>query len=117
MPYPRGVSATTFEDFYTIRFNYELPLIYPDLSIGPWLYFQRVKTQLFYDYGYGKVDVSRTGFEPVQFDEQFYSLGAELTFDFNFMRALPLLELGVRYFYLPDTGQNGFEFLIGSFGF
>jgi hypothetical protein len=117
MPYPRGVSASTFEDFYTVRFNYDLPLLYPDLSIGPWLYFQRVKTKLFYDYGYGKVDIAKTGFEPIQFDKQYFSTGVELTFDFNFMRALPLLELGVRYFYLPDTGENGFEFLIGSFGF
>jgi hypothetical protein len=117
MPYPRGVSGSTFEDFYTIRFNYDLPLLYPDLSIGPWLYFQRVKTKLFYDYGYGKVDITRSGFQPIQYDEQYFSTGVELTFDFNFMRALPLLELGVRYFYLPDTGENGFEFLIGSFGF
>ena len=118
MPYPRGVSGSTFEDFYTVRFNYELPLLYPDLSIGPWLYFQRVKTNLFYDYGNGATNV--TNFDlgiRLQTEKEYYSMGAELTFDFNFMRALPLLELGVRYFYLPDTGQNGFEFLIGSFGF
>ena len=118
MPYPRGVSASTFENFYTVRFNYELPLLYPDLSIGPWLYFQRVKANLFYDYGTGATDVTNfdVGIEVI-WEKEYYSLGAELTFDFNFMRALPLLELGVRYFYLPDTGQGGFEFLVGSFGF
>lgn len=118
MPYPRGVSGSTFENFYTVRFNYELPLLYPDLSIGPWLYFQRVKGNLFYDYGTGATDV--TNFDigiRVQSEQEYYSMGAELTFDFNFMRALPMLELGVRYFYLPDTGVNGFEFLVGSFGF
>ena len=118
MPYPRGVAGSTFENFYTVRFNYDLPLLYPDLSIGPWLYFQRVKTELFYDYGKGVTDV--TNFDSGlqwQNEQDYYSVGAELTFDFNFMRALPMLELGVRYFYLPDLNQGGFEFLVGSFGF
>ena len=120
MPYPRGVSGSTFEDFYTIRSNYDLPIIYPDLSIGPWLYIQRVKAKLFYDYGYGKIDPKRgnTGIQLTeQISDSYYSTGAELTFDFNFMRALPMLELGVRYYYLPDQRTGGFEFLVGSFGF
>ena len=118
MPYPRGVSGSTFENFYTLRLNYDLPLLYPDFSVGPWLYFQRIKTELFYDYGKGITDVTNfdTGLQ-WQNEQEYYSMGAELTFDFNFMRALPLLELGVRYFYLPDLNQGGFEFLIGSFGF
>jgi hypothetical protein len=118
MPYPRGVAGTTLEDFFTVRTNYALPLLYPDLSIGPWLYIQRVKTNLFYDFGTGQTNVTNFDLNrELKFARSYYSLGAELTFDFNFMRALPLLELGVRYFYLPDLGQSGFEFLVGSFGF
>ena len=117
MPYPRGVRGSTFEDFYALRANYDLPLLYPDLSLGPWIYIQRIKAKLFYDYGFGSTTVNNPLFQPVDFSRQYYSTGMELTFDFNFMRALPILELGVRYSYLPDQGSGSFEFLIGSFGF
>jgi len=120
MPYPRGVAAESFENFYTIRTNYDLPLLYPDLSIGPWLYIQRIKAQVFYDFGKGfqnRINESNTGLSAPERSKIYYSTGAELSVDFNFMRALPMLELGVRYSYLPDLGTSNFEFLIGSFGF
>lgn len=113
MPYPRGYPARTFEDFYVARSNYDLPLIYPDLSIGPFLYIQRVKATLFYDYGFGKTDV--VGYIPTQ--QSYNSTGIDLKFDLNVFRALPQLELGVRYVYLIDDQQPQFEFLIGSLGF
>jgi hypothetical protein len=118
MPYPRGVRGRTFQQFYTFRTNYEFPLLYPDLGIGPWLYIQRIKANLFYDYGSGKTDVinMKTGLQ-WQSSQQYGSTGVELTFDFNVMRALPLLELGVRYSYVPATSTGVFEFLLGSFGF
>ncbi len=118
MPYPRGVSGSTFEDFYTFRVNYDLPLLYPDLSLGPWVYLQRVKAKIFYDYGYGRSDIiNRNVGLQLQTSRSYYATGAELTFDLNVMRALPQLELGVRFAYLPDLGTTSFEFLLGSFGF
>lgn len=116
MPYPRGTLAYTHEDFYTIRSNYDLPLLYPDLSIGPFLNIQRIKAELFYDYGFGKTDLENYGYSYKE-SKEYHSAGVDLTFDFNVMRALPLLELGVRYVYLPDQGESKFEFLIGSLGF
>jgi hypothetical protein len=118
MPYPRGYGASIFEDFYTVRTNYALPLLHPDLRIGPWLYIQRIKASFFYDYGYGKTDVINRETN-LQWQRQDYygSTGVDLTFDFNVMRALPLLELGVRYVYIPESGSSQFEFLIGSLGF
>jgi len=49
------------------------------------------------------------------------SFGAELTFDFNIMRALPELELGVRFSYFGsnvyfDAG-NRIELIIGNISF
>jgi hypothetical protein len=114
MPYPRGHRPETFNNFYTIRSNYDFPLIHPDLRIGPFIYVQRIKAKLFYDYGYGKMDVPARS---IKFSKFFKSAGAELTFDFNVMRAFPLLELGVRIVYLPDTRESKIEFLIGSIGF
>ncbi|MCF6351600.1 MAG: hypothetical protein L3J06_01180 [Cyclobacteriaceae bacterium] len=114
MPYPRGHTPEIFNNFYTIRSNYDLPLIHPDLRIGPFVYIQRIKAKLFYDYGYGRVDIPD---ESIEYSRSFQSAGIDLTFDFNVMRALPLLELGVRAVYLPDTQEARFEFLIGSIGF
>ena len=118
MPYPRGYGASVFENFYTVRANYDLPLLHPDLRIGPWLYIQRIKAKLFYDYGYGITDVTNKDTNLQWQREDYYrSTGVDLTFDFNLMRALPLLELGVRYIYIPEFGTSQFEFLIGSLGF
>ena len=126
MPYPRSVTGGNFEDLYVLRFNYELPLLTPDFSLGPWLYFQRIKAKLFYDYGHGSSNVKNSVVSNVdnkiyelalEANENLFSTGAELTFEFNVMRALPMLELGVRFAYLPDLGESKFEFLIGSLGF
>ena len=114
MPYPRGHTPEIFNNFYTIRSNYDLPLIHPDLRIGPFLYIQRIKAKLFYDYGHGRVDIPE---QSIKYSRSFQSTGIDLTFDFNVMRALPLLELGVRAVYLPDTQEAKFELLIGSIGF
>jgi len=114
MPYPRGHNPEIFNNFYTLRSNYELPLIHPDFRIGPFVYIQRIKATLFYDYGYGRVDIPD---QSIAFTKTFQSTGAELKFDFNIMRALPIIELGVRAVYLPDTQEAKFEFLIGSIGF
>ncbi len=118
MPYPRGHLTNVFEDFYTIRSNYDLPLLHPDLKIGPFLYIQRIKAKIFYDYGIGKTNVinneTNLSWERSQ---SFQSTGIDITFDFNVMRALPMLELGVRAIYLPDTQESRFEFLVGSIGF
>ncbi len=114
IPYPRGHDPEIFNNFYTIRSNYELPLIHPDIRIGSFLYIQRVKATVFYDYGYGKLEIADRNIEQTK---AFNSMGAELKFDFNVMRALPLLELGVRAIYLPETQESKFELLIGSIGF
>ncbi len=114
IPYPRGHSPEIFNNFYTVRSNYEFPLLHPDLRIGPFLYIQRIKANVFYDYGYGKIEIPDRS---VEFSKTFQSTGAEVRFDFNVMRALPIIELGVRAVYLPDTQEAKFEFLIGSIGF
>ncbi len=118
MPFPRGHDALSYENFYTLRSNYDLPLIHPDLRIGSLVYIQRIKAKIFYDYGFGSTDVENTN-NGVSFttSASFQSTGIDLTFDFNVMRALPILELGVRAVYLPDTQEAKFEFLIGSIGF
>ncbi|MDQ3394888.1 MAG: hypothetical protein M3512_12355 [Bacteroidota bacterium] len=110
--FPRGYAYQPHKIFYNFSFMYSLPLVYPDLAIGPFLYIQRIKTNLFYDHGRGLGALYIDGNN----NNTYYSLGVELTTDFNIMRFLPLLEIGVRYVYLPETGNYSFQLLLGQFG-
>ena len=106
--------------------NYALPLWYPDIALGPILNVQRIKANLFYDYGKGtgrqyyyNPDSNRVYFSTS--DEIYQSVGVETTFDFNVMRFLPKFELGFRSTYRFSNAYNTsglvFEFLIGNIGF
>ncbi|MDN5200048.1 hypothetical protein QQ008_01715 [Fulvivirgaceae bacterium BMA10] len=106
--FPRGYSSTIFEHFYHFNANYALPLIYPDLSLGPVLNIQRIKANLFYDFGKGEI---------LDASQNFSSVGIELKTDFNLMRFNQLLEIGVRFSYLTETNASSYELLIGNIGF
>jgi hypothetical protein len=126
LPYPRGFSGTTWEKMRVFNTNYELPLWYADIAIGPLVNIQRVRVNGFYDYGYGDIDVVQDNLRLVAARE-YNSLGAEIRFDINVMRYHYLFNIGVRgtYLYARDFRQTGiiasddvrFELLIGSFGF
>ncbi|MCB9291311.1 MAG: PD40 domain-containing protein [Lewinellaceae bacterium] len=112
--YPRGYNAVLGDEVFKVGFNYNLPLLYPDLALGGLAFLKRVKANVFYDYAWLKVDPifgnTRTQ----------YSSGLELTFD---VRAFRLLEVdfGIRYSYLlgDDLLKDGaqrhqFDFLLLS---
>jgi hypothetical protein len=88
--------------------DYLLPLWYPDIHLGPFVNFQRFRTQLFHDYG---VDFINDGGRVIQ-----QSFGADIFVDFNVMRYLPLLNAGVRVGFIPETKTPFFNFLLGGIG-
>ena len=113
MRFPRGYGYRPHDEFYGGSVQYKLPVWYPDLALGPFLYFQRLKTNIFYDYGHGD-----------RFDRQnqlnrkytYQSVGLELTTDFNFMRLQGVLfDAGVRVLYRPDNQKPSVELIIGEF--
>ncbi len=106
--FPRGFGYQNFDEFAKVSIDYRFPILYPDLSLSRLLYIQRIKGNLFYDAGSG-ITADRV--------INFQSAGLDLTADFNVMRLLPQLEMGVRTYYLPQTGKVGFEFLILDIGF
>lgn len=106
---PRGQSVYRFEDFYTLSGNYTLPLWYPDIHIGPLVNFQRVRANLFYDYGYGEKAINTTiGYR------YYTSAGFELLFDANFFRLLSQIAFGVRFSYGIHPATTRFDILLGS---
>ncbi|CAA9313098.1 MAG: hypothetical protein AVDCRST_MAG56-6431 [uncultured Cytophagales bacterium] len=106
--FPRGFLYQSFEHFVKGSADYRLPILYPDLAFWRLAYLQRIKGNLFFDAGQGVAE-GRT--------RNFYSLGLDLTADFNVLRLLPQLEVGFRTYYLPQTGKVGFEFLVLDIGF
>ena len=111
--YPRGYSYRPHENFISGFAQYKLPVWYPDLALGPVFYFQRVKANVFYDYGKG------FGVLPNNRQTRFYeSVGAELSTDFNFMRLSGLLlDIGVRVAYLPREKDFNVQLLLLELGF
>ncbi|MEJ7646923.1 MAG: hypothetical protein WKF87_20160 [Chryseolinea sp.] len=126
IPKPRGHEYPDDGTFAAGSINYALPLWYPDIDIGPILYIQRVKANVFYDVGKGTgkvyyydADSNRVYFSSS--NETYQSVGIETTFDFNIFRLLPKLELGFRSTYriANDFNTSGlvFEFMVGNIGF
>ena len=129
---PRGYDSYPLEKSSSIvQFNYALPLLYPDLALGPFLNIKRIKLNMFADLGNSEAinfllvtrldDPSVGGVQDAPRKANYTSFGAELTFDFNVMRALPELELGVRFSYFGsneyfDAG-NRIELIIGNISF
>ncbi|MFN8356080.1 MAG: hypothetical protein U0Y10_16610 [Spirosomataceae bacterium] len=110
--YPRGYGYYIFGNLYTFNAEYRMPLLYPDWSLGRWLYIQRIKTTLFTDMAYG------TGTQTVlvnkvptkkAYSSQFGTFGIDLSADFNFMRFAQRFDIGVRAQYL--TLENRWEVL------
>jgi hypothetical protein len=86
----------------SLGINYKLPLLYPDLSIGPFAYIKRIKTNLFFDYALGKNSPNKNYMQ---------SYGAELTADLHVLRLLLPTDMGARFIYRPDNNSVIVEFL------
>jgi len=101
--YPRGYyNNYSFEEVSSIGINYKLPLLYPDLSIGPVAFIKRIKTNLFFDYALGKYG---------QYNFYMRSYGAELSADLHVLRLLLPVDAGARFAFRPDNKSLAVEFL------
>ncbi len=110
IPLPRGFSFPRFEHFYTGSVNYTLPLVYPDIALGPILNIKRFRANVFYDYGYLTSDI-------VTFSQYYASTGVELKADLNIMRFFPQFDIGIRITQGLHPSLSKFEVLIGTFNF
>jgi hypothetical protein len=86
--FPRGYTAYTVPNLTKLSSTYEVPLFYPDWSLGQFLYIKRVAVNGFYDYGKAA-------------DLLYRSTGAELVFDVNVFH-WPGVRVGVREAYRLD---------------
>lgn len=97
---PRGFYSTyeNYNSIFKTTFNYALPVLYPDISIGPLFYIKRFKSELFFDYAqlYNKRSFLR-------------SYGVDLTTDVHLLRFIAPVELGVRTIFRQNDGKWLFE--------
>jgi len=110
--YSRGYEALSTRQMYKLGFNYHLPLLYPDWGFGNMIFFQRVRTNAFYDH-----TIARARVNGIVTDIKNRSTGAELFFDTKIWNALPV-SFGVRFSHLLDVDlrnpgvQNRWELIV-----
>jgi len=102
---PRGYTAISLPSMFSVKSEYAIPLLYPDLDIPAVAYLKRVTAHLFYDYLEGENDKDQL--------EVYSSAGVELYTDWHFLSLLPNIRLGVRSTYRFKYNSTNFEFLYG----
>lgn len=110
VPTPRGHTVGRFQNFYSASANYTLPLWYPDIAAGPLLNIQRLRANVFFDYGLGESPL-------FQSSQEYSSVGIEARLDINILRFLPQFDIGVRYVRGLRPSTSEVELLIGTFNF
>lgn len=106
----RGYPAVNYPRMWKSNFNYHLPLLYPDLGFANIVYFQRIRTNFFYDAML--VKSLRTG-KTINLR----SVGAEVFFDTRWWNQQPV-SFGLRYSRLSDANRftklnaNKWEFIM-----
>jgi hypothetical protein len=107
--YTRGYGAIPHDEISSLGFNYSLPLVYPDIPIGPIAFVQRIKANIFFDIGsytlyrhdlseyrtLGDITLPTGNVSTSRNTTNFTSYGCELTFDLRFLRVLDV-DTGVR---------------------
>ena len=111
-PFSRGYTAENFYRMWKLSANYNFPLLYPDWGIGNIVYFQRIRTNCYYDYT-KVLDFYTNG---NKYNGLFRSYGTEVFFDTKWWNQLPV-SFGIRYSRLTDPdfegrGPNQWEFIL-----
>jgi hypothetical protein len=91
-----------YRNFARLSVDYKFPVAYPDLRLGPVLYLQRIKANLFYDYGYA-------GFTKKNLT--YNLLGVEITNDVHLLNFIAPIDIGFRYLYKPQLNSGLIQFL------
>ncbi len=105
----RGYSSVTNKQLTTLTAQYDLPLMNPDLSIGPVVHIKRLSLSAFYDYSEGKT-IPFTGVSR-KFDMS--SVGLHLSSETYLLQLPYVFTIGARVCYRPDEGDVVGKFLLG----
>ncbi len=97
--FPRGYSYQAFDNLISFQANYSFPVWYPDFNIGQFVYFKRLRANIFYDYA----NLNQIGSETIS---NYQSAGLEMYLQIYVLRLNEPIEIGGRVSYLLDGSQN-----------
>ena len=112
LAFPRGYDTRIAKKLKIVKLDYYLPLFYPEINLGSFLYIPRFYANAFYDYAEGEGNYDLAGHYNEE-KEKFSSLGGRIVMDFNFLRIPFPFNVGVRYSYMPDLQQYDLYFSFG----
>lgn len=106
-------SQNKFTKAIVAKIEYELPVIYPHIHIGPILNIQRIRYTSF---------INTALVEGINSNENYikerpYGFGGELYFDVNFFRQTSVFNLGLRWSYINLNQKPKIELLVSSITF
>ncbi|HKK61335.1 MAG TPA: hypothetical protein VJ951_02175 [Bacteroidales bacterium] len=101
---PRGIEPFSAMKLSKYSADYVFPMAYPDLNIAHLLYVKRIQGAVWADYMVGK-DVLINSPDRYVTDRSFFSYGADLLFDFHFLRFFFPFSAGVRTSYIPEQSE------------
>jgi hypothetical protein len=110
--FPRGYSSFQNTKMYSMGIDYIMPLLYPDLSVGKFIYLKRLRTSLFYDFANVRGNsYSAEGEYIGSFSRDMNSVGIDLLGDGHLLRIVTPVTVGIRNAYHPKEQSFYFQFL------
>ena len=102
-----------FKKAVVAEIEYELPIIYPHIHVGPILNIQRIRYTSFINTAMVEGVDSNDGYVK----ERPFGFGGELYFDVNFFRQTSIFNLGLRWSYVNLISKPKIELLLSSITF
>ena len=102
MAFPRGYTAVSFDRFTKVGANYAFPVAYPDAHLLGAVQVQRVRANLFYDYGRGEVLPSAAFPTQTPFAVRYTSMGVDVMADTWWWQIPSPVGIGVRAVWLNE---------------
>ena len=112
-PFARGYTAENLYQLNGGGVNYHFPMVYPDAGFANFIFFQRIRGNVFFDYTRASDFYS----DGTTFKANFRSTGLEVYFDTKWFNQ-DAISFGVRYDRLLDpdlfggSGRNRFELIV-----
>ncbi len=91
--YARGFDMPLNDRIWRLGANYHFPIVYPDWGFAGYIYFRRIRGNIFYD-------KSRFSHFGVNLNQS--STGGEIIFDTQWLNLPVVLSIGTRYSYLLE---------------
>lgn len=107
----RGNKTSLVKSINTIGIDYSLPLVYPDLPIGPVVYIKRIVANVFADYANQNTFISTENGTVIK-PQNFTSMGVDLISDLYFLRTSYPFRIGYRGGYRLNSNDFFHEFLM-----